>query len=84
MKTSKLLIVVSVLAGLAAIFMGRFENANAAACFGGILVVVAFNRYHSRSKSYTFSVKGPGGLEAKLHTTDATAPKEPPQDETPQ
>jgi hypothetical protein len=71
LKTSKILLVVSVLAGLTLLFLGRFGTGlYAVVAFGIIVVALAWNRIDSRDKNYTFQVKGPGGSEIRLKSDE--------------
>jgi hypothetical protein len=60
-RTSKLLLLVVALCGLAALMLGRLGSLHESLAFLALLAAAVWNRIDSRGKAYSFQVKGPGG-----------------------
>jgi hypothetical protein len=65
-KTSKILLAVTGVAGLALLFMEKLKDPPSAICYGVILAIFLWNRMDSRNHPYSFKIKGPAGIELNL------------------
>jgi hypothetical protein len=64
--TSKPLLIIGLLVGVVALFMGTLENVNSLIGYLGMLLIAVWNRIDSRRRGYTFSLAGPGGSALKV------------------